>query len=46
MRSAAGFHEVMMLLRSLLTMASSDDCTIADNSDGNGVEGTATLQEF
>ena len=29
MRSAAGFHDVMMLLRSFVTMASSDDSTTA-----------------
>ena len=29
MRSAAGFHDVMMLLRSLVMMASSDDSTTA-----------------
>jgi len=31
MRSAAGFHEVMMLFRSLVMMASSDDSTTAAN---------------
>jgi hypothetical protein len=32
-RSAAGFHDVTTLRRSLLTMASSDEWTIEDRSE-------------
>src|SRR6185503_6856384 len=37
MRSAAGFHDVMMPSGSVLTIASFDDATIADSHDASAI---------